>query len=215
MAPWHQDQGVTREEADQSEILTTWTPLFDVGIAPGLAGPLQVMPNRIKNGLLPHIRADYGTTIDTPHLRFGEISPRSVYWAVKEKLLDRTITKTFLRRLYWRDLAYFHNISFPEMSDIGIRKHYDETKWTDTRRDSILRIDMSSPSLFKSATITLSLTFASALFLAAVMVVVVVVMVSKLLLLPSLRRLLNQSTNELFPQIYHINAKIYFSYQPF
>jgi hypothetical protein len=51
--------------------------------------------------------------------------------------------------------------------------------------------------------------------LAAVMVVVVVVMVSKLLLLPSLRRLLNQSTNELFPQIYHINAKIYFSYQPF
>ena len=78
-------------------------------------------------------RADIKTSTArlSPHLRFGEISPRSVYWAVKEKLLDRTITKTFLRRLYWRDLAYFHNISFPEMSDIGIRKHYDETKWTD------------------------------------------------------------------------------------
>ena len=28
--PWHQDQGVTREEADASEILTVWFPLVDV-----------------------------------------------------------------------------------------------------------------------------------------------------------------------------------------
>lgn len=29
-APWHQDQGVTREEADASEILTCWIPFVDV-----------------------------------------------------------------------------------------------------------------------------------------------------------------------------------------
>ena len=78
LAPWHQDQGVTREEADQSEILTTWTPLFDVGIATGLAGPLQVMPNRIKDGLLPHIRADYGTTIDTNLIKKNEVGVNCV-----------------------------------------------------------------------------------------------------------------------------------------
>ena len=59
-----QDQGVTREEADASEILTTWTPLFDVGCGPGLAGGLQVMPDRTQGGLLAHVRTDYGTTID-------------------------------------------------------------------------------------------------------------------------------------------------------
>ena len=28
--PWHQDQGVTKEEADISEIITCWIPLVDV-----------------------------------------------------------------------------------------------------------------------------------------------------------------------------------------
>ena len=39
--PWHQDQGVTREEADASQILTVWIPLVDVD--PG-NGCLQVLP---------------------------------------------------------------------------------------------------------------------------------------------------------------------------
>jgi len=77
-------------------------------------------------------RADIKTSSSrlSPYLRFGEISPRTIYWAVKDKLLDRSVTKTFLRRLYWRDLAYFHNISFPDMSDISIRKHYENSHWT-------------------------------------------------------------------------------------
>ena len=77
-------------------------------------------------------RADIKTSSSrlSPYLRFGEISPRTIYWAVKDKLLDRSVTKTFLRRLYWRDLAYFHNISFPDMSDISIRKHYEKSQWT-------------------------------------------------------------------------------------
>ena len=89
-----------------------------------------------KAGLMAYEKKRSRADIDTssahlsPHLRFGEISPRTVYWSVKDKVPDRSITKTFLRRLYWRDLAYFHNIVFPEMSDVGIRKHYDQTLWT-------------------------------------------------------------------------------------
>jgi phytanoyl-CoA hydroxylase len=68
LAPWHQDQGVTREEADASEILTCWVPLFDVahdtGMEQDVPGGLEVLPDCFKNGLLPHVKSAYGTTID-------------------------------------------------------------------------------------------------------------------------------------------------------
>ena len=66
--PWHQDQGVTKEEADVSEILTVWIPLVDVDPD---SGCLEVIPGITKQGLLEH-QAEGGTMIkpdsmpDTP-----------------------------------------------------------------------------------------------------------------------------------------------------
>jgi len=37
--------------------------------------------------------------------------------------------KTFSRRLFWRDLAYFQLFHFPLMRDRSIRSHYDDTQW--------------------------------------------------------------------------------------
>ena len=36
LAPWHQDQGVTLEEADCSDILTCWIPLVDAKLENGI-----------------------------------------------------------------------------------------------------------------------------------------------------------------------------------
>ena len=57
--PWHQDQGVTREAADASEILTVWIPLVDVDRTNGC---LQVLPGVTGFGLLQH-EATGGTHI--------------------------------------------------------------------------------------------------------------------------------------------------------
>ena len=57
--PWHQDQGVTSEEADASEILTVWIPLVDVDPTNGC---LQVLPGVTGFGLLQH-EATGGTHI--------------------------------------------------------------------------------------------------------------------------------------------------------
>lgn len=57
--PWHQDQGVTKEEADVSEIITCWIPLVDVD---PLCGCLQVLPETVELGLLEHQR-EGGTMI--------------------------------------------------------------------------------------------------------------------------------------------------------
>ncbi len=61
--PWHQDQGVTQEEADASEILTVWIPLVDVSPE---SGCLQILPGITKAGFLQH-EAEGGTRIK-PHL---------------------------------------------------------------------------------------------------------------------------------------------------
>lgn len=57
--PWHQDSGVTWEEADQAKIITCWLPLVDATIERGC---MQVMPDVFRNGHLTHYSAG-ATTI--------------------------------------------------------------------------------------------------------------------------------------------------------
>ncbi|MDA0747068.1 MAG: phytanoyl-CoA dioxygenase family protein [bacterium] len=56
--PWHQDAGVTLEEADPVFILTVWLPLTEATLENGC---LQVIP-RVA-GLRTHHKGDLGTTI--------------------------------------------------------------------------------------------------------------------------------------------------------
>ena len=57
--PWHQDAGVTWEEADASDIVTCWLPLVDATVENGC---MEVMPGVWKQGYLTH-QAEGGTTI--------------------------------------------------------------------------------------------------------------------------------------------------------
>jgi phytanoyl-CoA hydroxylase len=56
--PWHQDAGVTLEEADASFILTVWLPVTEADVENGC---LEVIP-RVK-GLKTHHKGPIGTTI--------------------------------------------------------------------------------------------------------------------------------------------------------
>jgi phytanoyl-CoA hydroxylase len=57
--PWHQDAGVTWEEADASDIVTCWLPLVDATVQNGC---MEVMPGVWRSGYLTH-QAEGGTTI--------------------------------------------------------------------------------------------------------------------------------------------------------
>lgn len=61
--PWHQDQGVIAEEADETDMLTVWFPLMDAGVENGC---LQVMPGTHKNGLLQHCPRDGAQGLEIP-----------------------------------------------------------------------------------------------------------------------------------------------------
>ena len=49
--PWHQDNGVVTEEADESQILTVWIPVWD---ADETAGCLHLVPRSHREGLKVH-----------------------------------------------------------------------------------------------------------------------------------------------------------------
>jgi phytanoyl-CoA hydroxylase len=57
--PWHQDAGVTLEEADDSDIITFWFPLVD---AVAETGCMEIIPQAFKLGQLKH-QKEGGTTI--------------------------------------------------------------------------------------------------------------------------------------------------------
>lgn len=70
--PWHQDAGVTLEEADFSNIITFWIPLVDVTEK---SGCMEVMPGAFKLGQLKH-QAEGGTTI--VHEQLPQMTPQPV-----------------------------------------------------------------------------------------------------------------------------------------
>ena len=70
--PWHQDAGVTWEEADASEIVTCWIALVDATVENGC---MEVMPGVWKQGYREH-QAQGGTTI-RPDL-LPAVTPRPV-----------------------------------------------------------------------------------------------------------------------------------------
>lgn len=73
--PWHQDSGVTWEEADASNIITCWLALVDATVENGC---MEVLPNVWKRGHLEHL-AEGGTTIRPDLLPDGsEVAPRPV-----------------------------------------------------------------------------------------------------------------------------------------
>jgi deoxyribodipyrimidine photo-lyase len=72
---------------------------------------------------------EFATSKLSPHLRIGTISPNELYWRTEESGLRYDELKTFSRRLFWRDLAYYQLKCFPDMRNIPIRKHYQNMEW--------------------------------------------------------------------------------------
>jgi phytanoyl-CoA hydroxylase len=69
---WHQDNGVVLPEADATEMLTVWFPLWD---APVESGCLQVIPRSRGRGLRDHCPVNGIVTIRDRMLELGQAVP--------------------------------------------------------------------------------------------------------------------------------------------
>ena len=110
--PWHQDNGVVVDEADDTEMLTVWFSLHDTAVE---QGPLKVIPRSHKEKLLTHCPRYHG---NGPVMAGANQIP--------EKLFD--VEETRPLPVERGDVVFFHRHivhgSFPNVSD-KIRWSFD------------------------------------------------------------------------------------------
>ena len=81
-----------------------------------------------------------GTSRLSPHLHFGEISPCSIWHAVKERTSSDRGTKqgrsanVFLQELGWREFAHHVLVHFPHTADKPLRREFEEFPWVSDRK---------------------------------------------------------------------------------
>jgi deoxyribodipyrimidine photo-lyase len=85
------------------------------------------------------IPGEVGTSRLSPHLHFGEISPRQIWHAVKNKCgfetdsAEAASVETFLTELGWREFAHHVLFHFPQTPDRPLRSKFESFPWADDR----------------------------------------------------------------------------------
>ena len=76
-----------------------------------------------------------GTSRLSPHLHFGEVSPRQVFYAVHDALAAGKQpgmvrgSEAFLRQLYWREFAHYLLYHFPHTTDAPLNETFHAFPW--------------------------------------------------------------------------------------
>lgn len=83
------------------------------------------VPERDRPGVV-------GTSRLSPHLHFGEISPRTIWHAVKD--IDKTTAgregkTTFLKEIVWREFAHNLLFNFPHTDKLPLRAEFERFPW--------------------------------------------------------------------------------------
>lgn len=111
----------------------TWTP--------GEAGALDRLDGFLENGA-GHYKTERdrpdkaSTSCLSPHLRFGEISPRLIWHRVRDTFRGGNQDK-YLAELGWREFSYHLLFHFPEMTTKPLRPEFADFPWQDN--DTYLR----------------------------------------------------------------------------
>lgn len=83
-----------------------------------------------------------GTSALSPHLHFGEIGPRQVVRALRDRgLADDTSATVFLGELGWRDFAHHVLFHFPHTPTRPLNERFEAFPWRDPQGDARAGLD--------------------------------------------------------------------------
>ncbi|WP_018872849.1 deoxyribodipyrimidine photo-lyase [Thioalkalivibrio sp. ALJ16] len=109
--------------------------------------PGEVAAHERLQGFLEHTARDYGGTRDrpdrdgtsrlSPHLHFGEISPRQILRALRQAGLDTEHggAEAFVRELGWRDFAHHVLYHFPHTPERPLNPRFEAFPWRESETD--------------------------------------------------------------------------------
>lgn len=83
-----------------------------------------------------NIPAEKGTSRLSPHLHFGEISPRQIWLACHQsKHASTSGAKTFLSEVGWREFAYHLLYHYPQTTTKPLQEKFNSFPWREDRKD--------------------------------------------------------------------------------
>eukprot|EP00439_Symbiodinium_sp_Y106_P088459 s1_g995.t1 len=116
-----------------------WTPSLAAAFTPGEAHALVTLDAYLGDGLATykdmrdHPGHMPGTSKLSAHLRFGEISPRTIWHRTQEAMArDPSLARDgewFLRELGWRDFSYHLLHHFPSLPTDPLRPAFQDFPW--------------------------------------------------------------------------------------
>jgi deoxyribodipyrimidine photo-lyase len=124
-----EDLGLLPTEPDWAQGLRdTWQP--------GTKGARHLLETFVKDKLTAY-REDRDTpaldvtTRLSPHLRFGEISPREVWQAAEVADAPREAVFKFHQELLWREFSYHLLYHYPDLASVNYQSKFDDFPWRD------------------------------------------------------------------------------------
>ena len=126
-----------------------WDTQFASHWTPGESGAAKnlnsLLGNRIEGYQLSRdIPSEPGTSQLSPHLAFGEITPRQIQATVAKKLSNNTLSsddnvESFLREISWREFAYHLLFHFPHMVDEPLDVRFKKFPWKKINQGKLTR----------------------------------------------------------------------------
>ena len=119
------------------EPVVDWAKGLRAAWRPGEAGALSMLHKFLDQALAnyPEGRdrpADAGTSRLSPHLHFGEISPRQVFAACAQS--HSAASEAFIRQLGWREFAHHLLYNFPHTAGAPMRPEFVRFPWRQSPR---------------------------------------------------------------------------------
>ncbi|HET7662388.1 MAG TPA: deoxyribodipyrimidine photo-lyase [Rhodanobacteraceae bacterium] len=146
---WHRVSGSL--PLDRLELMPTIA--WDKGLAdtwqPGESGAHEMLEIFLDDAGIDYAKARdlparHGTSRLSPHLHFGEITPRQIHHALEQRCRDqhgkrRPDIEPYLRELGWREFSHHLLYHFPDTPRQNFNPRFDGFRWADDDADAIRR----------------------------------------------------------------------------
>ncbi|MBK6378181.1 MAG: deoxyribodipyrimidine photo-lyase [Xanthomonadales bacterium] len=128
----------------------SWDEQFHPRWTPGEAGASAAFEQFLESALRDYASARdrpdrEGTSKLSPHLHFGEISPRQIAWALEERVHHAGDSsraagaESFLREIGWREFSQHLLFNYPSMPEQNLNPRFDGFRWASKDATAIRR----------------------------------------------------------------------------